>query len=252
MKLPGFALLAAALMLAGCDTTEWPSGSAERARAHGNLYLPGPGHILRPADFALEVEASAVRGQTSPARNPNLVHVPLFVEGADYFSPVGPATPLYESRMHQPILAPDGHQVTLAEFNAPTGEASVKCLDHGTHVTLHVSGLIPNGVYTVWVLTFRAPGFDPTLSNLSAVGALGTPDGTRNVFTASSRGAGDITAITRFGPLSMLGSIGDCALTDEYEFHVVGAYQIDGQTYGPNLGPDGTAVEQFGFVFKRQ
>jgi hypothetical protein len=130
--------------------------------------------------------------------------------------------------------------------------AAVKCLDHGTHVTLHLSGLIPDGVYTVWVLTFRSPGFDPTLENLSGVGTLGTPDGTRNIFTASSKGEGDITAITRVGPLSAMGSIAECALQDEFEFHVVGVYQIDGAANGPDLSPDGTAVEQFGFVFKLQ
>jgi hypothetical protein len=31
---------------------------------------------------------------------------------------------------------------------------------------------------------------------------------------------------------------------------VVGAYHIDGQSHGASLGPDGTAVEQFGFIFK--
>jgi len=33
--------------------------------------------------------------------------------------------------------------------------------------------------------------------------------------------------------------------------HVVGAYHIDGQSHGASIGPDGTAVEQFGFIFKR-
>ena len=28
------------------------------------------------------------------------------------------------------------------------------------------------------------------------------------------------------------------------------AYHIDSQTYGPDLGPDGTVVEQFGFIFR--
>lgn len=114
------------------------------------------------------------------------------------------------------------------------------------------AGLYASGVYTTWVLTFRPPGFDPLLTNLSGVGALGTPDGTRNVFTASSRGEGDITVITRVGPLSVQGSIGDCALMDEYEFHLVSVYQLDGKAYGPDLGRGGTAVEQFSFISKRR
>ena len=60
-----------------------------------------------------------------------------------------------------------------------------------------------------------------------------------------------MSAITEAGPLSAMGSIGACAPTDQFEWHVVGAYHIDGQSHGAVLGPDGTAVEQFGFIFKR-
>ena len=52
--------------------------------------------------------------------------------------------------------------------------------------------------------------------------------------------------------LSMFGEIGHCGLTDEFEWHVVGTYHIDGKTYGPDLGPDGTVAEQFGFIFRNQ
>ena len=83
------------------------------------------------------------------------------------------------------------------------------------------------------------------------IGALGLPAGTQNVFRASAAGDGSISATTSAGPLSMQGSIGACALTDEFEWHVVGAYHIDNASHGASLGPDGTAVEQFGFIFKR-
>jgi hypothetical protein len=46
------------------------------------------------------------------------------------------------------------------------------------------------------------------------------------------------------------GEIGECALTDEFEYLVIGAYHMDGQTSGPGLGPAGTAVEQFAFSLK--
>src|SRR5687768_4516166 len=57
-----------------------------------------------------------------------------------------------------PVLAPDGHQVTAGEWRAAEGRASVKCSAAGTHVTIHLSGLIPEGVYTIWLVTFKAPG----------------------------------------------------------------------------------------------
>ena len=39
-------------------------------------------------------------------------------------------------------------------------------------------------------------------------------------------------------------------LTDNFEWHLVGAYHIDGRVYGPDLGPDGTVAEQFGFIHR--
>jgi hypothetical protein len=59
----------------------------------------------------------------------------------------------------------------------------------------------------------------------------------------------------RAGTLSEFGEVTDC-LFDEFEFHLVGAYHSDGQTYGPTPGPADAPnmfcyfVEHFGFVFR--
>ncbi|HEY2929054.1 hypothetical protein [Piscinibacter sp.] len=201
-------------------------------------------------DGAAEADARELPA-SAPTRNDSIVHVPFFIVDAGGQPPTASDTLLFEVRKHNPIVAPDGHQVTLAEFNAVQGSASVKCVTQGTHVTLHLTNLIPNGIYTIWNLVFKAPGFDPSFSNLIGLGALGSPDGAQNSFRASASGEGSVSAITGAGNLSMVGSIGACALTDEFEWHVVGAYHLDGQTHGATLGPDGTAVEQFGFIFKR-
>jgi len=187
----------------------------------------------------------------APTRNSNIVHVPLFIQDANGEPPSSLDTPLFEARRHNPILAPDGHQVTLAEFTAVSGSASVQCLANGTHITLHLRNLIAKGVYTMWNLVFDAPGFDPTFANLIGFGAIGSPEGTQNVLRASASGEGDVSALTPPGSLSVFGSIGACALTGQFEWHVVGAYHIDGQSHGASIGPAGTAVEQFGFIFKR-
>jgi len=186
-----------------------------------------------------------------PTRTSSIVQIPLFIQDAIGEVPTAPTTPLFEVRKHNPILAPDRHQVTLAEFNSVNGVATAQCVAQGTHVTLQLSHLIPNGLYTIWNVVFRDPGFDPTFANMIGIGALGSPSGTENVFRASASGEGTITATTAAGALSMQGSIGACALTDQFEWHVVGAYHIDAQSHGASLGPDGTAVEQFGFIFKR-
>jgi hypothetical protein len=212
-------------------------------------------HILFAALFLFACGSALSTSQSSqelaPVRNDAIVHVPLFIRDASGNIPTDPTALIYEVRKGNPVVAPDGHQLTLAEFNAPQGRASVKCIQQGTHAVLELTGLIPNGVYTVWNVVFRSPGFDPTFANLIGLGAIGAPDGSENSFVADATGAGEVSAITPGGRLSTFGSIASCALTGEFEFHLVGAYHIDGQTHGPVLGPDGTAVEQFGFPFKR-
>ena len=197
-----------------------------------------------------------IASKNPKTENLSLVVVPFFIEDADFNNPVtGHTTQLYTLNGHKPILAPDGHYITLGEFNEVTGTASVKCISSGTQVKLHLRNLIPKGVYTIWSLTFRTPGFDGTFesfSNLTGLGSLGTSDGSSNSFVASASGEGQITRIIPPGNLSAFGSIGSCILDDEFEVHFVGAYHIDGLTYGATPGPGGTYIEQFGFIFRNQ
>jgi hypothetical protein len=209
------------------------------------------GHTPLSPDSTAVSTATTVSPAAAPIRNTTIVHIPLFIQGAGGQPPTGPDSPLFEVRKGNPILAPDGHQVTLGEFNAVDGSATVQCVTRGTLVTLQLAHLIPRGVYTIWNLVFKEPGFEPTFANLIGFGAIGSPAGTQNVFRASANGEGAVSAITEAGALSALGSIGACAPTDQVEWHVVGAYHIDGESHGPVPGPEGTAVEQFGFIFKR-
>jgi hypothetical protein len=177
-----------------------------------------------------------------------------------------PSTPLYYARNNLPILAPDGHHITAGEFAAAHGSASVQCLGPGTHINLHLTGLIPNATYRVWLLKFKAPGFSigppPDFSNLVGEGSLGPADRSRNTFHASANGEGEITRIHPAGPLSeTLPSppfanepAGACLPSDEFEWHLVGAFQQPGQPTGPQIGPPalfiGSAVEHFVFIFR--
>jgi hypothetical protein len=152
------------------------------------------------------------------------------------------------------VLKPDGQPLTFGEFSQASGTASVKCMDKGTHVVINASGLIPKGVYTVWLLTFAAPGFTPDFVNLNAEVPLGSPDGTQNSFTASAAGEAAISAFHPAGSLTGSNDVSDCLL-DEFEFHFVLVYHPDGQTYGPTPGPADALnplcyfVEQLAFVF---
>lgn len=191
--------------------------------------------------------SSVLEQQTAPLMV-DLVHPTLHIEDANMQLPVGDNTLLWNNRGHMPIMAPDGHQVTLAEFNKVSGYAQVKCINAGTHVVIHLKGLIPNGVYTIWVLTFKSPGFDGTFANLIGMGALGPGDGSKNAFIASEAGTASLSAIMPAESLSLFGSVGNC-LSSEYEVHLVAAYHLDNLTYGGSPGDASAWVAQFAFPF---
>ena len=197
---------------------------------------------------------SAVLAQSAPESNDQLVIPPQYSD-INGNPATDPDTPLYRRTNAAgaifsppfPIYTPDGDLVTLSEYMAVEGSASVKCIPEGTHVVVHMTGLIPKGLYTVWMVAFHTPGA-PLAS--AGVGALGTSDGSQNIFRASSAGTGSISGIAPGGPLSFRGTIANCALTDEAELHVVGAYHIDQTTWGPAPGNGpGTFIEQFAFIF---
>ncbi|MCI0626382.1 MAG: hypothetical protein L0387_32850, partial [Acidobacteria bacterium] len=172
-------------------------------------------------------------------------------------------TPLWDSRFGLPALAPDGHQVTLGEWLQASARASAKCTSDGTHVTIHMSGLIPKGVYTFWLMIFDGPF--PAASetkpfpfgNLVGVGALGPNDGSENGFQASASGEGQLSVMVPPGPLSdfgppFLNQIYDLegCLLDEVGFHLVALYHFDGQSYGPVPGYEHGGAEQFAIRFE--
>jgi hypothetical protein len=110
----------------------------------------------------------------------------------------------------------------------------VKCVQKGTHVVIQLSGLIPNGVYTIWVGVFQAPGLTPDYSNIIALGALGQPDGSQNAFVASAHGEAVISAFQPSGPLSAFDDRDSTGcLLDEFEVLFFVGLHLDGQTHGP-------------------
>ncbi len=182
----------------------------------------------------------------------DIIAVPFFVETADKQMPVSRDQLLYEARNHNPIKAPDGRHLNWGEFSQVTGNVTVNCMGGSVKVDLALNGLIPNGVYTIWNVTFDAPGMDPSqaMLGLDGIGAAGKGNGSDNYFVASANGSASIAIISPGGSLSMMGTMEACPLTDNFEWHIVGTYHMDGKTYGPDLGPDGTVAEQFAFIFK--
>lgn len=201
------------------------------------------------ADKTIAAQKDDVTGNSSAGAplKVNLTNVYIHVEDANGQPPVGDATLLFDNRGHTPVLAPDGHQVTLGEYSMAKGWADIKCINKGTHVVVHAQGLIPNGVYTIWTLVFKSPGFDGTFANLIGNGALGAPDGSENAFTASPDGTASFSIIMPAENLSIFGSVGNC-LGSSYEVHLVAAYHSDNMTHGSSPGAPTTWVVQFGYL----
>ncbi len=172
----------------------------------------------------------------------------IFFEDENMMPVTDDNTLLWNKNGHIPILAPDGHQLMLGEFKMASGFALLKCLPNGTGVVIHLRGLVPNGVYTVWNEVFQAPGWNGTFDYEIAEGALGAPDGSQNKLKVSPAGTANLAVILRAGPLSEFGSIGQC-LSSEYQVHFAIAYHLDGQTHGGVPGDISTFVVPSVFSF---
>ncbi len=169
-----------------------------------------------------------------------------------------PSTLLFYARTGEPILGPDGEQITAGVYSATRGTLEAKCLNKGTHIQLHLEGLIPHATYRAWLITFKSPGFDLSLPNpfvnALGTGALGPSDRSRNTFVASASGQGTLVRFMPAGPYSELGEVDDCLL-DEFEWHLVLAFQQPGQPGGTEVGSPAffpySAVEQLVFILRQ-
>lgn len=189
-------------------------------------------------------------GESLQLINDQLVPVSLFVEDEDNNTPTADETLLFETRAHAPVVDREGNQLNWGQFKSVDGSVKVVGKANGTQVNLQLEGLIPNGLYTIWNVTFKSPGFSTGEDNLIGVGVVGLADGSESYFRADAEGKATFSAFTEPGNLSYMGQIARHPFKEEFEWHVVGLYHMDDKTHGPELGPDGTMVEQFAFVFK--
>ena len=100
---------------------------------------------------------------------------------------------------------------------------------HGTYhqqgatavIDFQFDGLLPDGVYTLWCVSFDIPDF-----NLLFEKPCGAPDGTENSFIADENGHADFYLEMDAFPPS----------TDEVIYELAVAYHSDGQTHGISVG----------------
>ena len=181
--------------------------------------------------------------------NVDLVPSDVHIEDKDRNRPANDTMLLWNNRGHTPIMAPDGHQVTLGEFHKVRGVARVLCINQRTDIAINFEGLIPNGKYTIWILTFKLPGFHNNFDNLIGNGALKLTGNKENTFTAFSDGSATLSAKMDAQSLSLFGSVGDC-LFSEFEVHLMVAYSSDNVLHNGPPGNFDSWVTQFIFPFR--
>jgi hypothetical protein len=204
--------------------------------------------------------ASATAGAANPKRvayNAKFGHTVLDTADLSYDAqghlangspPLPGDTVIFDNNTECPELVPvtdlAGNPVTLAEWQAIKGEAHAMCTGDGTWFTLKMKGLIPGGLYTVWIGPFVGEGMllnpdgGPDFSNGPGLGALGQPDGSENSFYASADGKAELSVFQPAGPLSAFGSMPACLFGETEGQQITQviltlALHLDGKTYGP-------------------
>lgn len=141
-----------------------------------------------------------------------------------------------------PIMAPDGHHVTLAEWQMATGEITASCSNGVSRYHGSFTGLIPDGVYTVWlhVLAEHKEPHEPVsrFTDLLGSGPAGPSDGSQTTVRAAADGSGSFSSSRAAGDMSMGGQHPECSVSEAEGLLFVLNYHIDGKTHGPFPGPD--------------
>ncbi len=155
-------------------------------------------------------------------------------------TPTSPNEPLYAANIFDPpiglltaIKAPDGHHVTLAEFQMAKGNLNVHCNGNKAFVNVSMEGMIPNGTYTFW------------LAYLNKTRKVGEPINFMNDFVyqtnppvGASNGTENIAVADANGVITITFEHQSCILTDEVALVIPILYHINGKTFGGGHVPD--------------
>lgn len=189
-----------------------------------------------------------VRSQT-PVRLPiRLIHLgPVQdVNGQPVTLDSDPSIPLYIADSGQPLRAPDGHQVTLGEWIETIEQNKsfvlVRCTKEGTNVTVKVTDLLPNALYTAWLFVLAT-----STSPIIARGMPTVPGHRGNDFTTDASGGALLNTTIPASRLEENGSISSC-LMDNLSFLIRLAYHSDNQLYCEDPGPSEVTINHISFV----
>lgn len=140
-----------------------------------------------------------------------------------------------------PVTAPDAHHITLGEWSTAAGSVTITCLHGGgTQFDFSFTGLVPDGVFTVW--HFMVTGGGALASH--------PPADINNVFTADATGSADFSTVGTEGAMTFFGSAPSCQLPVPFQGQVADGvtmvilYHTDDMTWGVGPGPEHTGAAQ--------
>jgi hypothetical protein len=119
----------------------------------------------------------------------------------------------------------------MGEWIGFSGRAVMTCTSKGTRLNIQLTGLIPYGMYNVFLFGRQNEGDRPPWFGVVTSGPQWPM-----VFTANRRGNASATALILPGPLSVQGSIPKC-LPDAFEHTLFLMYRMNGQITGGDPGP---------------
>lgn len=118
--------------------------------------------------------------------------------------------------------------MTLGEWLKHSGTGTYTCEGGSGELKLKFTGLVPNGVYTMWHAFMALPPADPFTGTLDL--PLGARDGSESVFTANADGTADF--VHTFTPCLQMSDVWTTAM-------LAINYHSDGKTYGGHPGDFG-------------
>ena len=143
------------------------------------------------------------------------------------------------------IKAPDGHHLTLAEYQTAKGSMIVHCNGDSATLEIALEGMIPNGTYTFW------------LAYLNKTRKVGEPIDFANDFVnftnppvGSASGTENIVVAKADGTIATTLEHASCILTDEVALVIPILYHINGTTFGGGHVPDPEEVVQMLVYFQ--
>ncbi|MEB2778139.1 carboxypeptidase-like regulatory domain-containing protein [Algoriphagus sp. D3-2-R+10] len=167
-------------------------------------------------------------------------------------TPTAPDEPLYAKNIFDEpfgqlniIKAPDGHHVSLSEFQMANGNLLVNCNRNSSTIKISLEGMIPNGTYTFWLAYLnktRKVGesidFANDFVNMTNP-PIGPSDGSGNALVADANGKIEATL-----------THSSCILTDEVALVIPILYHINGTTFGGGHVPDAEEMVQMLVYFQ--